>query len=320
MKSRLTVIHSLYIFIFGVLLGAIVVFNGVGLFLGNLLYRELTNPQLHETITTVVGNAPGLERVKAYEARPGVQRVTVTTDDNTTLVGTYIDTGSTKTILLLHGLYQNRGMCLDYVPMYRRLGFNVLAVDLRGHGESGGRMVWGQYAATDIDQWLGWLQQQVPGGTVGIHGASLGAAYALLHSGTKAPIAPAFYVADSSYTDLEDVGRRRLETFLPAQSDARMVTLLWAYSQACMYWNTGVTLHDLAPLQAVQTSTVPILFLHGNKDTLVSPVQMDILYDHCAAPKMKHIFMESGHANALAVRPEEYEQVVGQFIHQYDRR
>ena len=41
-------------------------------------------------------------------------------------------------------------MCLNYVNIYKQLGFNVLLIDLRGHGESDGIITWGQTEIRDM--------------------------------------------------------------------------------------------------------------------------------------------------------------------------
>ena len=70
-------------------------------------------------------------------------------------------------------------MCLPYVSMYRNMGYNVLLVDLRGHGESGGEHTdWGLSERGDLDQWVQWLKKRDSSVHIGMHGVSLGAGMA----------------------------------------------------------------------------------------------------------------------------------------------
>ena len=50
-------LHSLFIFFIGLLIGAILTFNTLGLILGNILYMELSNPQLNINLTSIVNHS-----------------------------------------------------------------------------------------------------------------------------------------------------------------------------------------------------------------------------------------------------------------------
>ena len=129
--------------------------------------------------------------------------------DGTKLRGTYIENSrsSDRTVILLHGLYQNRSMCIPYVDMYRDMGYNVLLIDQRGHGESGGsHTTWGLRETDDLDAWTEWLRGKDGGVKIGMHGISLGAAMALIYSGTERGKNISFYVADSAYGGHDGTG------------------------------------------------------------------------------------------------------------------
>lgn len=258
-------LHSLFIFFIGLLIGAILTFNTLGLILGNILYMELSNPQLNINLTSIVNHSQDLTRINQYQQEnPNAQKVALYTpygDSSRELVGTFINNNSKykKTIILIHGLYQNRSMCLNYVNIYKQLGFNVLLIDLRGHGESDGIITWGQTEIRDIDMWCDYLRNTKQQELIGIHGISLGGAFALLHSGLS--VHPAdFYIEDSSYSDLKGLYYNHLHSMIQLPNDSKILDILWIYSQVCMYWHTGSTLDKLAPLKAVAHSTSPTLF------------------------------------------------------------
>ena len=80
-------------------------------------------------------------------------------------------------MIFLHGFTENRLVGLNYRNLYLNAGFNLLLVDSRDHGESGGESVtWGVYEKQDLDQWVDWVRQRFPVGMIGVHGVSLGAA------------------------------------------------------------------------------------------------------------------------------------------------
>lgn len=70
------------------------------------------------------------------------ERVVVTTEDKLSLAGTYWPPTKSKQIspgaVLIHDAGGKRADVADYAERLSRLGFAVLTVDLRGHGESAG--------------------------------------------------------------------------------------------------------------------------------------------------------------------------------------
>ena len=303
-----------FVFLIGLLVGSIITFNTLGLILGNIIYQELSDPKLNINITGIVNHSQDLTHIHELEQNsPNAQKISLQSADNQTMTGTFINNNSDKTVILIHGLYQNRSMSIIYTDTYARLGFNVLLIDLRSHGESGGIITWGQTEIKDIDLWCDYLRHSQNQKSIGIHGVSLGGAFALLHSGLSAHSAD-FYVEDRSYSDLKSLYYNHLHNMIQLPTNSKMLDVLWAYSQICMYWHTRATLDDLSPRQAVEKATSPILFLHGDADTLIPPAALYDLYNNCQAPKQIHIFKNSIHAQEIVDYPEEYNQTIRNFL------
>jgi alpha-beta hydrolase superfamily lysophospholipase len=64
------------------------------------------------------------------------QRVTFTTPDGVMIVGDYWESPSERAVLLLHMMKADRSSWKPIEEDLWRLGYKVLAIDLRGHGES----------------------------------------------------------------------------------------------------------------------------------------------------------------------------------------
>ncbi len=314
-------LRNILIFILGLLAGAAITFNTLGLILGNIIYNELSDPKLNINLTGVVNHSQELGPINELQRTyPEAQRVALYTPYSSAgsqLAGTFIASGngaSQKTVIIIHGLYQNRSMAINYINIYRNLGFNVLLIDLRGHGESDGVITWGQTEIKDIDLWCDYLRSTKQQQLIGIHGISLGGAFSLLHSGLSSYPAD-FYVEDSSYSDLKSLYYNHLRSMIQLTNDSGMLDLIWMYSQVCMYWHTGATLDQLSPLEAVKKTKSPVLFLHNDTDTLIPPQTLPELYNACAAPgKEMYMFHDSVHAQAISDYPEEYANVVTGFL------
>lgn len=309
-------LQTMLVLLIGILLGAAITFNTLGLVLGNVIYQEISNPKINANITGIINTSNDLSQINQFQEQyPNAQRVALFAN-NTQLVGTYINNNANKTVILIHGLYQNRSRCLAYVNIYQQQGFNILLIDLRGHGESEGIITWGKSEVSDIDAWCNYLRDTQGQKIIGIQGISLGGAFSLLHSGLSSKPAD-FYVEDSSYSDIKSLYYNHLHSLIQLPNNSNLLDILWFYSQVCMYWHTGATLSELSPLEAVKHTNVPILFLHGDADTLIPADNLNDLYNACSSPnKQIHLFKNSTHAQAITEAHDEYVQTITDFLKQ----
>ncbi len=64
------------------------------------------------------------------------EKVTLATTDGINIEGTFYPADSTDGIILLHMYTQDRSVWKPYIETFRQKDFNVLTIDLRGHGGS----------------------------------------------------------------------------------------------------------------------------------------------------------------------------------------
>ena len=124
------------------------------------------------------------------------ERVEIRPPDGTILVGNYLPTPATGTytVVLLHGLASTKAEWGPMADALRTAGCGMLAMDLRGHGESTqgfnqtldyryflrGGQDWARMVA-DVSVVVDWLEQNgVPRRRIVVGGASLGANVALI--------------------------------------------------------------------------------------------------------------------------------------------
>ena len=185
-----------------------------------------------------------------------------------------------RAIILVHGLGDqawnptNRSLAAAYVDA----GFTVLALDLRGHGISGGQVLglgWHERndirAAVDLLSATGFAP-----GRIGIHGTSYGAATALLAAAAIPEIGAV--IADSSWSDMRAIMEVEIEdrTGMPA------VVARWLRPGISLTGRIvfGLDFDEIPPLLAVPLiAPRPILFIHGAADSRIPVEHSEALFD-----------------------------------------
>src|SRR4051794_18375006 len=212
-------------------------------------------------------------------------------------------------VILLHGHGSNKDSLLPLAGMlYPR--FNVLMVDLRGHGESEGvRTTIGYEERQDVHAAVDLLEARGLG-PVGIFGMSMGAATAILAAAEDERLAA--IVADSPYGRLRWAIAQgaRLRGY-PSFAAPLIATL-----------GCGVTaLHLRFPLRAFDPIEVigriaprPLLLMHGVEDDIIPVRSAYALFRRAGEPKELWLIEGLKHCQALEVRPEQFrDRVVGFF-------
>ncbi|MEO8609982.1 MAG: alpha/beta fold hydrolase [Chloroflexota bacterium] len=163
-------------------------------------------------------------------ATPTAQVVEVTAADGLKLVGDFYATpdadGEKPAVLLLHMLDSSRSAWEPLIPALTADGYNVLAVDLRGHGDTGGTRDWIK-AQDDTQDWLSWLREQpsVKDDSISIIGASVGTTLALAGCAadeqcvTAIALSPVTWPSIPSQEAVSDGLKTRSAMLIASQSD-----------------------------------------------------------------------------------------------------
>jgi fermentation-respiration switch protein FrsA (DUF1100 family) len=92
--------------------------------------------------------------------------------------------------------------------------------------------------------------------------------------------------------------------------------LLYTSSWLCGILN-GWTFQEASSLKQVKKSHLPMLFIHGEKDTYVPTSMVYELYDAKPEPKELWVVPEAEHAKSYLLNREEYTEKVRQFTDKY---
>lgn len=112
----------------------------------------------------------------------GAEIVEIEAEDGLMLVGDwYASDEQAPAVLLLHMLNSNRTAWEPLIPvLVNDYGFNVLNLDMRGHGETGGSRGW-DLTEQDVQTVIDWMREQesVDAERIAIVGASIGSNLAI---------------------------------------------------------------------------------------------------------------------------------------------
>lgn len=250
------------------------------------------------------------------EANASLQDVSITAPDGSVLKAWYarpVDF-SGSSVILLHGVADNREGVSGYAWMFLRHGYGVLMPDSRAHGQSAGNIAtYGVLERSDVSSWASWLKTRTPDCEY-LFGESMGAAIAI-QSATRVPGLCAIAVEDS-FESFREIAYDRMaqQTGIPE----RWARILGrpAVEAGLRYVRIryGVRLARANPLSAETHSHIPTLLITGTADSNI-PMRHSIALNHAAQDHTTLWIVDGAeHTGAMQASPKEFENRVTQWF------
>jgi fermentation-respiration switch protein FrsA (DUF1100 family) len=197
--------------------------------------------------------------------------VNITTTDNETLHGWLMSVPDAKgTVLFFHGNAGNISHRINYLAMFKRLGYNTLLFDYRGYGQSSGVP---SESGTYLDAQAAWHYltetKGIAPARIILFGESLGGAVATWLAAREKP---GLLALTSTFTSAPDLATA-IYPFLPVR------------------WMTRFHYNTLASLQSV---TCPVFIAHSPQDEIVPFEHGQHLFQAASEPK-QFLTLEGGH-------------------------
>ena len=256
----------------------------------------------------------------AKVAPSGVEDVSVAGADGAVLKGWYArpQAWNRDSVLLLHGLGDNREGVEGYAEMFLRGGYAVLLPDSRAHGESGGALVtYGLLESGDIRRWAEWLAGRngtdVQEGCVDLFGESLGAAIALQAAGAPGVCA---VVAEAPFASFREIGFQRIAqaAHVPVAVARVAGWLILASGFLDARLRYGLDFDKASPERALAASRVPALLIAGLADENIPHRHAEEILRSAGPPSDLWLVPGAGHTESSSVAPVEFEhRVLGWF-------
>ena len=207
-----------------------------------------------------------------------------------------------------------RGNCIrEFSGGYRlarELRFNVILVDQRAHGKSGGHTIsFGIRERYDCKDWVNYACRRFGYSTkIILSGVSMGAATVLMASDLDLPANVVGITADCPYSSPGAIIRK-------VCSDVKLPPkLAYLFAGIGAFVFGGFRIWESSAVKSVRSTKIPTLLIHGEDDRFV-PCNMSYdIYNCCGGKKMCVTFPEAGHGLSYLTDPEKYHRVFCDFL------
>ena len=266
MKTIVKIITIIILFL------TIVVLVG-GYYIGSHLYDAFLDPSTDKSKYVETLAMKDQKLIEWQNWSNGIQYKDVNVESFDHLIlHSYLIEQTTKSdvwVIIYHGYGEDATYMTDAAKFFYAQGYSLLLPDARAHGKSEGSAYgMGWYDRLDIIAWIEYINEKYPDQQIILYGFSAGASSILMTTGEDLPDNVKAIISDSAYTtayDLLDYQFDKIYSFptFPLIFSMDLVASV----------QLGYGLKDASSLKQLPKATVPILFIHGEKDTTV-PVEM----------------------------------------------
>ena len=204
-----------------------------------------------------------------------------------------------RTVVLLHGYADAKVGAIAWAPLWQRLGFNVLAMDLRAHGESGGReSTAGYYERHDVDQVISQLRAERPGATrhVVLFGASLGATVAAAVAATRDDLAAV--VLESPFIDFRSASMTHMDLLgVPGALFQRAALRL-------AEWLAYAKFDQVRTIDLLRSARCPVLVIAPADDVFLDAAELAAFQTAVDALPLARLWRVEGATHLLGVQAD----------------
>lgn len=254
------------------------------------------------------------EATNAWLEEVESESVAIESQDGLSLKGTlyHAQAESHNYAILIHGYRSVSSSNNDLAYVYcDKMNFNCLLPDMRACGESEGEYIgMGYLDSKDILGWIDLIDERDPSANILITGVSMGGATTMMTSGLELPASVKCFVEDCGYTSVWDIFEHELDFLFGLPPFPFLYT-----ANALSSLQAGYGFKEANSLEALSRSTLPMLFIHGDKDTFVPFEMLDTLYAaKTEGRKEKLVVKGAGHAESYLRDPVTYFTTVYEFI------
>lgn len=220
-------------------------------------------------------------------------------------------------ILMFHGW---RGGSLRDMAGAHRIarenGYNILLVDERAHGRSGGHNItFGVKERYDVLTWTDWILDHCGKNTqIILSGVSMGGAVVLMASDLKLPEQVKGIIADSAFASPRSIICK------VAEDKGISGKIAWPFVYMAARLFAHFDPDESSSLEAVKHTDIPVLLIHGTEDRFVPCDMSRQICSSCRSDCELEIFEGAMHGVSYCIDTGRYTDVVLKFVRRVTAR
>ena len=216
---------------------------------------------------------------------------------------------SNKYVIISHGYTYTRYGSVKYFHQFRRLGYNCIIYDDRGHGENiRTKCTLGLHESEDLMAVISDTYDRYGKDIyLGLHGESMGSALQI--TALKYHPKVKFIINDCGFADLMGVlcHKVALDFHLP-----RWVVYPASVMSRILF---GYAFTAVRPIDSLSDNIdIPICFVHGADDNFITPDHSQRMHKSTRAYTELHLFPGADHAQCLRSDPDRYFRMLSDFL------
>ena len=220
-------------------------------------------------------------------------------------------------VIISHG-YRNQIISAEYFLItfiLYSLGFNILLIEHRAHGLSEVKYSsLGYKERLDIKEWIKYIAEKYPNSAIATYGLSMGATAILLACGEELPKNFKLCIADSAFNSCYDTMNTCATNIMHIPKIISKFILNGTYLVGKIIYNTNINFNTE---DFLKKSNYPILFIHGDNDSLINYKSVERKYKNYKGDKEILIIKNSDHCSGLFLNSKLYFKSIKNFTRKY---
>ena len=245
-----------------------------------------------------------------------VEDITIESFDGLKLHGVVLKAPkAVRTIICVHG-YRGKGM-YDFSNIYQYLNdnkSNLVMIDQRACGKSEGKyLTFGANEKKDLAKWIDYVTKEVDTkNPIYLYGISMGATTCLLSLEYEEAKKITGVIADCGFTSFKDELNHIFNKIYHMPACLFMIFV----SMFCKIIG-GFSMNEADTKKSLINNNVPVLIIHGDKDTFVPGSNSEVNYSLLKSKKQLVWIKGANHGSSMADDPDNYRDAINIFFNKY---
>jgi alpha-beta hydrolase superfamily lysophospholipase len=217
------------------------------------------------------------------------------------------------TVILFHGLTSNRGDVVDEATAFRDMGYNVLLLDNRNHGTSGGNITTIGYRESEEVKLAYDHIQEAGEKNIFLWGTSMGAVQ-ILKAISDYQLKPSGIIIEMPFLSLQSHLKGRARTIGFPKQPFAFLTTFWIGIER------GFNGFGFKSVKYAKNIKCPVLEQYGEKDDLVLKDETTTIFSAIASVNKKLVmYDDAGHESFLRKDPVMWKREIASFFQQFSK-